>query len=173
MYLGLSNLTERRSPHYDGFDRDFVGAIATRVALAIDNALLFEEERHTARVVPEAPAAQRRCRSSTACRSPVRYYPAAPLDSHGQGIQTQVGGDWYDVIPLSAGRVGIVIGDVEGRGAKAAAIMGQLSAALRAFAQDDKSPADILARLDEWTARSSPRRSGTTAATDVERPAAS
>ena len=81
----------------------------------------------------------------------MRYYPAAPLASHGQGIQTQVGGDWYDVIPLSAGRVGIVIGDVEGRGAKAAAIMGQLRAALRAFAQDDKSPADILARLDEWT----------------------
>ncbi len=150
MYLGLSNLTERRSPHYDAFDRDFVGAIATRVALAIDNALLFEEERHTAesfqkhllpRALPQLDGLQ----------IAVRYYPAAPLASHGQGIQTQVGGDWYDVIPLSAGRVGIVIGDVEGRGAKAAAIMGQLRAALRAFAQDDKSPADILARLDEWT----------------------
>ncbi|MGW0807519.1 SpoIIE family protein phosphatase [Nonomuraea sp. NPDC002799] len=150
MYLGLSNLTDRRSPHYDAFDRDFVGAIATRVALAIDNALLFEEERHTAesfqkhllpRALPQLDGLQ----------IAVRYYPAAPLVSHGQGIQTQVGGDWYDVIPLSAGRVGIVIGDVEGRGAKAAAIMGQLRAALRAFAQDDKSPADILARLDEWT----------------------
>ncbi|MET7337164.1 SpoIIE family protein phosphatase [Nonomuraea sp. NPDC005650] len=150
MYLGLSNLTDRRSPHYDAFDRDFVGAIATRVALAIDNALLFEEERHTAesfqkyllpRALPQLDGLQ----------IAVRYYPAAPLASHGQGIQTQVGGDWYDVIPLSAGRVGIVIGDVEGRGAKAAAIMGQLRAALRAFAQDDKSPADILARLDEWT----------------------
>ncbi|MEV1167050.1 SpoIIE family protein phosphatase [Nonomuraea sp. NPDC049784] len=150
MYLGLSNLTERRSPHYDAFDRDFVGAIATRVALAIDNALLFEEERHTAesfqkyllpRALPQLDGLE----------IAVRYYPAAPLASHGQGIQTQVGGDWYDVIPLSAGRVGIVIGDVEGRGAKAAAIMGQLRAALRAFAQDDKSPADILARLDEWT----------------------
>ncbi|MFI7705670.1 SpoIIE family protein phosphatase [Nonomuraea sp. NPDC049480] len=150
MYLSLSNLTDRRSPHYDAFDRDFVGAIATRVALAIDNALLFEEERHTAesfqkyllpRALPQLDGLQ----------IAVRYYPAAPLASHGQGIQTQVGGDWYDVIPLSAGRVGIVIGDVEGRGAKAAAIMGQLRAALRAFAQDDKSPADILARLDEWT----------------------
>ncbi|HEX4812201.1 MAG TPA: SpoIIE family protein phosphatase [Nonomuraea sp.] len=150
MYLGLSNLTDRRSPHYDAFDRDFVGAIATRVAVAIDNALLFEEERHTAesfqkyllpRALPQLDGLE----------IAVRYYPAAPLASHGQGIQTQVGGDWYDVIPLSAGRVGIVIGDVEGRGAKAAAIMGQLRAALRAFAQDDKSPADILARLDEWT----------------------
>ncbi|WP_084964806.1 ATP-binding SpoIIE family protein phosphatase [Thermoactinospora rubra] len=150
MYLGLSNLTDRRSPHYDAFDRDFVGAIATRVALAVDNALLFEEERHTAEsfqknLLPRAlPALD-------GLEIAVRYYPAAPLASHGQGIQTQVGGDWYDVIPLSAGRVGIVIGDVEGRGAKAAAIMGQLRAALRAFAQDDKPPADILARLDEWT----------------------
>ncbi len=82
-----------------------------------------------------------------------RYVPAKPLESHGQGIQTQVGGDWYDIIQLSAGRVGIVIGDVEGRGAKAAAVMGQLRSALRAFAQDDKRPADILSRLDDWCSR--------------------
>ncbi|MEV4888674.1 SpoIIE family protein phosphatase [Nonomuraea sp. NPDC055795] len=150
MYLGLSNLTDRRSPHYDAFDRDFVGAIATRVALAIDNALLFEEERHTAESF-QKHLLPRALPQLDGLEIAVRYYPAAPLASHGQGIQTQVGGDWYDVIPLSAGRVGIVIGDVEGRGAKAAAIMGQLRAALRAFAQDDKSPADILARLDEWT----------------------
>ncbi len=61
-----------------------------------------------------------------------------------------MGGDWYDLIPLSAGRVGIVIGDVEGRGARAAAVMGQLRAALRAFAQDDKPPAEILRKLDDW-----------------------
>ncbi|GAA5073773.1 PAS domain S-box-containing protein [Thermocatellispora tengchongensis] len=150
MYLGLSNLTDRRSPHYDAFDRDFVGAIATRVALAVDNALLFEEERHTAESF-QKHLLPRALPQLDGLEIAVRYYPAAPLASHGQGIQTQVGGDWYDVIPLSAGRVGIVIGDVEGRGAKAAAVMGQLRAALRAFAQDDKPPADILARLDEWT----------------------
>ncbi|MGH3196380.1 MAG: ATP-binding SpoIIE family protein phosphatase, partial [Streptosporangiaceae bacterium] len=55
-----------------------------------------------------------------------------------------------DIIPLAAGRVGIVIGDVEGRGARAAAIMGQLRAALRAFAQDEKSAADIMRKLDDW-----------------------
>jgi hypothetical protein len=76
--------------------------------------------------------------------------PAKPLETQGQGIQTQVGGDWYDIIPLAAGRVGIVIGDVEGRGARAAAIMGQLRAALRAYAQDEKSAADIMRKLDEW-----------------------
>jgi PAS domain S-box-containing protein len=150
MYLGLSNLTDRRSPHYDAFDRDFVGAIATRVAVAVDNALLFEEERHTAESF-QKHLLPRELPRLDGLEIAVRYFPAAPLASHGQGIQTQVGGDWYDVIPLSAGRVGIVIGDVEGRGAKAAAVMGQLRAALRAFAQDDKPPADILARLDEWT----------------------
>ncbi|WP_283138734.1 ATP-binding SpoIIE family protein phosphatase [Rhizohabitans arisaemae] len=150
MYLGLSNLTRRSSPHYDTFDRDFAGAIATRVALAVDNALLFEEERRTAESF-QRHLLPRELPPLDGLEIAVRYCPASPLVSHGQGIQTQVGGDWYDVIELSAGRVGIVIGDVEGRGARAAAVMGQLRAALRAFAQDDKSPADILARLDEWT----------------------
>ncbi|MQA93255.1 MAG: SpoIIE family protein phosphatase [Streptosporangiales bacterium] len=149
MCLGLSHIAKRRYRHYDDFDKDFVGAVASRVALAIDNARLFEEERDTAlafqtsllpRDIPDLDGLTIAC----------RYFPAKPLESHGQGIQTQVGGDWYDVIPLSAGRVGIVIGDVEGRGAHAAAVMGQLRAAVRAFAQDDKSPADILQKLDEW-----------------------
>ena len=123
--------------------------MASRVAVAIDNALLFEEERRTAlafqtSLLPQdLPAAGRP-------GGGLPYVPAKPLETHGQGIQTQVGGDWYDIIPLSAGRVGIVIGDVEGRGARAAAVMGQLRAALRAFAQDDKPPAEILRRLDDW-----------------------
>jgi serine phosphatase RsbU (regulator of sigma subunit) len=111
--------------------------------------MLFETERQTAlafqksllpQAIPELDGLKVAC----------RYVPAKPLETQGQGIQTQVGGDWYDIIPLAAGRVGIVIGDVEGRGARAAAIMGQLRAALRAFAQDEKSPADIMRKLDEW-----------------------
>jgi len=149
MSLALSSLTQREAQHYGPDDRDFVAAIASRVAIAIDNAMLFEEERNTARKFQD---------SLLPNDLPVldglevahRYEPAKPLETHGQGIQTQVGGDWYDIIPLSAGRVGIVIGDVEGRGARAAAIMGQLRSALRAFAQDDKAPAEILRRLDEW-----------------------
>jgi serine phosphatase RsbU (regulator of sigma subunit)/anti-sigma regulatory factor (Ser/Thr protein kinase) len=89
-----------------------------------------------------------------------RYVPAKPLATQGQGIQTQVGGDWYDIIPLAAGRVGLVIGDVEGRGARAAATMGQLRAALRAYAQDEKSPADIMRKLDEWVRSTAPVGAG-------------
>ena len=61
---------------------------------------------------------------------------------------TQVGGDWYDVIELGAGRTALVIGDVMGRGVRAAAIMGQVRAAVRAFARLDLRPADMLELLD-------------------------
>jgi serine phosphatase RsbU (regulator of sigma subunit) len=149
MSLALSRLTDREDRNYGAADRDLIGAIASRVAVAIDNSMLFETERATAlafqksllpQVIPDLDGLEVAC----------RYVPAKPLETQGQGIQTQVGGDWYDIIPLAAGRVGIVIGDVEGRGARAAAIMGQLRAALRAFAQDEKPPADIMRKLDEW-----------------------
>jgi PAS domain S-box-containing protein len=149
MSLALSQLTDREERHYDADDGDFVGAIAGRVAVAIDNAMLFEEERRTALAFQTSLLPQH-LPTLDGLEVAWRYVPAKPLKTHGQGIQTQVGGDWYDLIPLSAGRVGIVIGDVEGRGARAAAVMGQLRAALRAFAQDDKPPAEILRKLDDW-----------------------
>ena len=147
--LALSRLTEREESQYDVDDRDFLGAVASRVAVAIDNAMLFEEERRTALAFQTSLLPQVKP-TFDGLDVAWRYVPAKPLETHGQGIQTQVGGDWYDLIPLSAGRVGIVIGDVEGRGARAAAIMGQLRATLRAFAQDDKAPAEILRKLDDW-----------------------
>ncbi|HXP54729.1 MAG TPA: GAF domain-containing protein, partial [Streptosporangiaceae bacterium] len=123
MSLALSGLTDRNGRRYGTDDRDLFGAIASQIAIAIDNAMLFEAERQTALAFQKSLLPQALPRLDgleVACR----YVPAAPLESHGQGIQTQVGGDWYDIIPLAAGRVGIVIGDVEGRGARAAAVMG-------------------------------------------------
>jgi PAS domain S-box-containing protein len=61
---------------------------------------------------------------------------------------TQVGGDWYDVIELPRGRTALVIGDVMGRGVRAAAVMGQLRAAVGAYARLDLAPAEILMHLD-------------------------
>ena len=157
MCLGLSRLTEREEQHYDAHDREFLSAIASRVAVAIDNAMLFEEERRTALAFQKSLLPQSMPDLdglAVACR----YVPAKPLETHGQGIQTQVGGDWYDIIPLSAGRVGIVIGDVVGRGARAAAIMGQLRAALRAFCPG-RQAAGFSRSSASWTTgagRSSP-----------------
>src|SRR5207237_10516206 len=61
---------------------------------------------------------------------------------------TQVGGDWYDVVELGAGRTALVLGDVMGRGVQAAAVMGQLRSAVRAYARLDLPPADVLEHLD-------------------------
>ena len=61
---------------------------------------------------------------------------------------TQVGGDWYDVIELGGGRTALVVGDVMGRGVRAAAVMGQLRSAVRAYARLDLPPADLLESLD-------------------------
>jgi PAS domain S-box-containing protein len=170
--LALSQLTERAERHYVADDRDFIGAIASRVAIAIDNSLLFEEERRTAlafqtSLLPHDPPAL------DGLEVAYKYVPAKPLEARGQGIQTQVGGDWYDIIPLAAGRVGIVIGDVEGRGARAAAIMGQLRAALRAFAQDDRPPAEIVRRLDDWYRTLGPSRAETPGAAAGDPPTVS
>jgi serine phosphatase RsbU (regulator of sigma subunit) len=159
MALALSRLTDRRDPHYDLSDGDLIGAIASRVAVAIDNAMLFEAERQTALAFQQSLLPQE-VPELDGLEVAFRYVPAKPLETQGQGIQTQVGGDWYDIIPLAAGRVGMVIGDVEGRGPRAAATMGQLRAALRAYAQDEKAPADIMRKLDEWVRSTAPVGAG-------------
>jgi anti-sigma regulatory factor (Ser/Thr protein kinase) len=64
----------------------------------------------------------------------------------------QVGGDWYDVIPLGAGRTAFVMGDVMGRGVHAAAIMGQLRAAVRAYAAANLPPGELILHLDRHAA---------------------
>jgi serine phosphatase RsbU (regulator of sigma subunit) len=155
MALALSRLTEREDLHYDLSDGDLIGAIASRVAVAIDNAMLFEAERQTALAFQQSLLPQE-IPELDGLEVAFRYVPAKPLETQGQGIQTQVGGDWYDIIQLAAGRVGLVIGDVEGRGAQAAATMGQLRATLRAYAQDEKGPADIMRKLDEWFRSTAP-----------------
>ena len=159
MALALSRLTERPDPHYDLSDGELISAIASRVAVAIDNAMLFEAERQTALAFQQSLLPQQ-VPDLDGLEVAFRYVPAKPLETQGQGIQTQVGGDWYDIIPLAAGRVGMVIGDVEGRGPRAAATMGQLRAALRAYAQDEKAPADIMRKLDEWVRSTAPVGAG-------------
>jgi serine phosphatase RsbU (regulator of sigma subunit)/anti-sigma regulatory factor (Ser/Thr protein kinase) len=69
-----------------------------------------------------------------------RYAPGA--------VESQVGGDWYDVVPLPGGRVGLVMGDVVGHDLRAAASMGQLRNALRACAADGTAPDEVLQRLN-------------------------
>ncbi len=71
-----------------------------------------------------------------------RYIPAE---------QGGIGGDWYDVFLLPSGRLCVVMGDVVGRGLRAAAMMGRLRSALRAHALHGSDPAEVLDRLDQQT----------------------
>ncbi|WP_330259065.1 amino acid permease [Streptomyces murinus] len=86
----------------------------------------------------------------TACDTASRYLPA----DNGSGV----GGDWYDVIPLSGTRVGLVVGDVLGHGLPAAATMGRLRTGLRVLARLDLSPDEVLTRLDDLAEQTAQER---------------
>jgi serine phosphatase RsbU (regulator of sigma subunit) len=79
--------------------------------------------------------------------------PAVPglefASRYAPGGGGEVGGDWYDVFDTPSGHIFVVVGDVAGRGMKAAVTMGRLRTALRAYALQTHDPADVLARLDE------------------------
>jgi anti-sigma regulatory factor (Ser/Thr protein kinase) len=81
-----------------------------------------------------------------------RYLPAA---------SAKLGGDWYDAFQLPGGRLGMAIGDVSGRGFQAAALMGQLRSALRAYVMDRIEPADVAERLSQLLRQLAPGRNAT------------
>jgi anti-sigma regulatory factor (Ser/Thr protein kinase) len=124
----------------DPFDEDdlqLAGDLASRAAVCLDNARRFERERAMALALQRSllpRAFPRQCAVEVAHR----YHPA----------QEGVGGDWYDVIPLSGGRVALVVGDVVGHGIHAAATMGRLRTAVRNFCALDLPPEDLLSQLD-------------------------
>lgn len=112
-------------------------ALGSSIAQSLQRAVLYEQEHDLAeglqqamlpRRIPEVPGAQ----------IAVRYRSAR--------LGRDIGGDWYDVIPLPGGRVGAVIGDVQGHDTHAAAVMGQLRIVLRAYAAEGHTPATVMAR---------------------------
>jgi anti-sigma regulatory factor (Ser/Thr protein kinase) len=128
------------SPGYSGADLALAGEIADRAAMALDNVRLYDEARATSVALQRSllPTAQPQI---TGVDTAQRYLPGSP--------EVGVGGDWFDVIPLSCGRVAFVIGDVMGRGLRAAAAMGQLRTAVRTLAVLDHLPEDVLRHLDD------------------------
>jgi serine phosphatase RsbU (regulator of sigma subunit) len=126
---------ERRD--FDSDDVHLLRTVGDRAALAIENGRLMDQRR-------AARHLQRRLLPQVLPKIPklelaARYLPASS--------DAGVGGDWYDVIVLPAGRVGVVIGDVVGKGAEAAAYMGELRSALRAYALEGLGPGPVLAKL--------------------------
>ncbi|WAL71227.1 SpoIIE family protein phosphatase [Kitasatospora sp. YST-16] len=127
----------------DTDERTLLSTLGGLVAQSLARARLHDAEHELAaglqrvmlpRTVPAVPGV------STA----VRYLAA------GSGLQ--IGGDWYDVVPLPGGHVGLVIGDVQGHDVHAAGIMGQLRIALRAYAAEGHPPAAVMARASRFLA---------------------
>ncbi|WP_086732853.1 ATP-binding SpoIIE family protein phosphatase [Streptomyces glaucescens] len=143
--LGLAQFFRHRTvAPFDEEDLLLAQEIAARAAVYIDNARRYTQERSTAlalqrSLLPRRPVAQ------SAAETAARYLPS--------GSGAGVGGDWYDVIPLSGARVALVVGDVVGRGLHAAATMGRLRTAVRAFADIDLMPDELLTHLDDVVIR--------------------
>lgn len=118
----------------------FAVEAAGRIAVALDNARLFAAQRDVASTLQHALLPQR-LPELPGVNVAARYIAGS--------AHTEVGGDWYDVTPLTDGKLALVIGDVMGRGVRAAAVMGQLRAAVRAYTVLDLSPSQLLTYLDQ------------------------
>jgi len=139
--IGALGLSYRGKSAFSPEERNLLVALSSGVGQSLQRAKLHDREHGLAedlqqamlpRSIPEVPGAE----------VAVRYRAA----HEGQGI----GGDWYDVITLSGGRVGVVIGDVQGHDTQAAAVMGQLRIVLRAYAGEGHAPATVMARASEF-----------------------
>jgi serine phosphatase RsbU (regulator of sigma subunit)/PAS domain-containing protein len=145
--IGVLVIGYRDPRQFDDAERDALMAFSGLSAQALQRALLFEAQRSIAADLQRAllPADLPALRGA---RHAVRYLPW----THG----ADVGGDWYDVIPLGPDAVAVVIGDVAGHSPNAAAIMGQIRNALRAYAVDGHSPTGVMDRVNRLMLRVEP-----------------
>ncbi|QTE02431.1 SpoIIE family protein phosphatase/ATP-binding protein [Streptomyces cyanogenus] len=130
------------SPSFEGEDVSFAEELAARAAVGIDNARRYTRE-HAMAVTLQHSLLPRALPDQFALDVAYRYLPA----------RSGVGGDWFDVIPLSGTRVALVVGDVVGHGLHAAATMGRLRTAVHNFASLDMPVEELLGRMDELVAQ--------------------
>jgi PAS domain S-box-containing protein len=117
-------------------DRLLVTVLVGHLGLAIQHVRQFESARETSLTLQHAMLAPTELPPGFA----VRYEPAEP--------PLEIGGDWYDVLPVGEHRIGIIVGDCVGRGLSAAAVMGQLRSSARALLLTGAEPARLLEELD-------------------------
>ncbi|MDO0916561.1 SpoIIE family protein phosphatase [Streptomyces sp. DT2A-34] len=143
--LGLVQfLRHQTAVPFDDDDLLLAQEIASRAAVNIDNARRYTHERSTALTLQRSLLSHH-VPEQSAVETASRYLPS--------GSRAGVGGDWYDVIPLSGARVALVVGDVVGRGINAAATMGRLRTAVRTLADIDLPPDELLTHLDDVVIR--------------------
>ncbi|MEW2528994.1 SpoIIE family protein phosphatase [Streptomyces sp. NPDC047071] len=162
--VGLAQFSRTKgSEPFGERDRALAGELAARAAVCIDNARLYRREHERALILQRSllpPGDPEAAGLDIACR----YLPG--------NAATEVGGDWFDVIELPGHRTALVVGDVMGRGLRAAVTMGELRSAVRTLALLDLEPAEVLAALDEIARGlgnpSGPRRTTARGARDTD-----
>ncbi|GAA4567586.1 SpoIIE family protein phosphatase [Planotetraspora kaengkrachanensis] len=137
--LGALRFSFTRPQKISQEDGVFLEALAGQCALAVERATLFEREHRTAETLQ---------RSLLPDRLPVVRGLELAQRFRSGSRHVQVGGDWYDAFVLQDGRVAAVVGDVMGKGVKAAAGMGRIRNAMRALALTNPPPAAVLTGLD-------------------------
>ncbi|MFF9077788.1 SpoIIE family protein phosphatase [Streptomyces sp. NPDC014872] len=141
LVLGVVAIWRAEQPDpFDQEEADLLEEIATRAALAVDNARRYTHEHHAAvalqqRLLPRATT------DTPATETAGLYRPA--------GGGAEISGDWFDVVPLPSLRTALVVGDVVGRGLHATAMMGRLRTAVRTLADLELDPDELLTHLDD------------------------
>ena len=141
MVLGGAEFIRIGNPEpFTEADVSLAEELAARASVCFDNARLYRRERDTALTLQRSLLPQE-VHGTPGLEIAYRYLPSS--------VVSEVGGDWFDVVPLSCGRVALVVGDVMGHGIRAAATMGQLRTAARTLITLDLAPDRLLRRLDE------------------------
>ncbi|MEU7057068.1 SpoIIE family protein phosphatase [Streptomyces sp. NPDC046197] len=141
--LGVVNFwRSQKAEPFDSEELALAEELVARAAVSIDNARRYTRE-HGMAVTLQRSLLPRSLPEQSALEIAYRYLPA----------QAAVGGDWFDVLPLSGARVALVVGDVVGHGLHAAATMGRLRTAVNNFASLDLTPDELLGLLDELVGR--------------------
>ncbi|MGW1940244.1 SpoIIE family protein phosphatase [Streptomyces goshikiensis] len=141
--LGIASFYRSRDPAPFGDDDSRLAReLAARAALCIDNARRYTRE-HTLALALQRSLLPHGMPEQGAVEVAHRYLPS----------ESGVGGDWFDVIPLSGARVALLVGDVVGHGLHAAATMGRLRTAARNFAELELAPDELLTHLDNLLVR--------------------
>ncbi|MCX5197110.1 SpoIIE family protein phosphatase [Streptomyces sp. NBC_00249] len=139
--VGALGLLYTRDGDFTAEERNVLVALGSGIAQSLQRAILFEQEHDLAEGLQRAML-PRRIPDVPGARIAVRYRAAR--------MGRDIGGDWYDVIPLGEGRVGVMIGDVEGHDTDAAAVMGQLRIVLRAYVLEGHTPGTAMERASAF-----------------------
>jgi serine phosphatase RsbU (regulator of sigma subunit) len=126
------------APAFGAGDVALAAELASRAAVCIENARLYDRERRTARALQRS-LLPGRPRVPAGLEVAHRYQPVGA---------NMVGGDWHDIVPLPGGRAALIVGDTMGHGPEAAAVMVQLRTAAHTLAELELPPEQILHRLD-------------------------